>query len=95
MTQAGVNAKRRNSKLTKYRKMIETGILKILPLTYSQLIKYAKCDNSLERELHLKEARRIIPDELKEALEKTIISNVADRNKKLFIFNTLDSDFER
>ena len=68
--------------------MIETKRLKILPLTYSQLIKYAKCNNSLERELDLEKFQRIIPPELREALDKTIIPNVADKNKN-YLYSTL------
>jgi RimJ/RimL family protein N-acetyltransferase len=69
-------------------KMITTKQLIIVPLTYSQLIKYVKCDNSLERELNLKEFPRIIPNELQEALENTIIPNVADTNKN-YLYSTL------
>lgn len=68
--------------------MINTKRLIIRPLTYNQLVKYAKCDNSLEKELNLNPNSRIISDELKEALENTIIPNVADKNKN-YLFSTL------
>lgn len=58
--------------------MIETKRLIIKPLTYNQLLKYVMADNSLETELNLNETSRIISAELKEALEKTILPNVAD-----------------
>lgn len=58
--------------------MIETERFILKPLTYEQLIKYIKDDNSLETELHLNSTSRIISPELKEALEKTILPNVAD-----------------
>jgi YesN/AraC family two-component response regulator len=64
--------------------MIETKRLFIIPLTYGQLIKYVQCDNSLERELGLKESRRVIPDALKEALGSTILPNVVNKNKNYF-----------
>ncbi|MBK8500784.1 MAG: GNAT family N-acetyltransferase [Saprospiraceae bacterium] len=68
--------------------MIETERLILRPLSYEQLIKYAKCDNSLETELNLSESSRTISTELKEALEQTILPNVADRNKD-FLFSTI------
>jgi [ribosomal protein S5]-alanine N-acetyltransferase len=68
--------------------MIETERLIIVPLTYSQLVKYSKCDNSLEQELNLNETSRIISDELKEALEQTILPNVADTTKN-YLYSTL------
>lgn len=68
--------------------MINTKRLKIVPLTYNQLVKYAKCDNSLEKELNLNPNSRTISDELKEALENTILPNVADATKN-YLFSTL------
>jgi ribosomal-protein-alanine N-acetyltransferase len=68
--------------------MIETTRLILKPLTYDQLIKYIKCDNSLEAELNLSETSRPVPPELKEALEQTILPNVADETKN-YLFSTL------
>lgn len=68
--------------------MIETERLLLIPLTYEQLINYVKCDNSLEVELNLYPTSRTISPELKEALEQTILPNVADVNKN-YLFNTL------
>jgi len=68
--------------------MIETKRLIIVPLTHSQLKKYIRCDNSLEEELNVGKSHRIIPYELMEALENTIIPNVADRNKN-YLYSTL------
>lgn len=68
--------------------MIETERLILKPLTYDQLIKYIKADNSLEIELKLNETSRTISTELKEAFEKTILPNVADRTKD-YLFSTL------
>lgn len=73
--------------------MIETERLILKPLTYEQLVKYTKCDNSLEEELNLNETSRTISPELKEAFEQTILPNVADK-KKLFVFDTLDGNFK-
>ena len=68
--------------------MIETNRLILRPLDYSQLIKYMMCDGSLELELHLKVSLRSISPELKEALEQTILPNVADPSKN-YLFSTL------
>jgi RimJ/RimL family protein N-acetyltransferase len=68
--------------------MIETERLILIPLTHGQLIKYVKLDNSLETELNLNETSRTISPELMEALEQTILPNVADPNKN-YLFSTL------
>jgi len=68
--------------------MIETERLILKPLSYEQLIKYIKCDNSLEEELKLKESSRTISSELKEAFEQTILPNVADKTKN-YLYSTL------
>jgi [ribosomal protein S5]-alanine N-acetyltransferase len=68
--------------------MIETNRLNIKPLTYSQLVKYIACDNSLEAEMELNETSRSISPELKEALEQTILPNVADTSKN-YLYSTL------
>lgn len=68
--------------------MIETERLILKPLTYDQLVKYTKCDNSLEEELNLNKTSRIISPELKEAFEQTILPNVADKTKD-FLYSTL------
>lgn len=68
--------------------MIETERLFIKPLTYSQLIKYLKDDNSLEAELNLNATSRTISPELKEALEQTILPNVLNTNKN-YLYSTL------
>lgn len=68
--------------------MIETEHLILKPLTYEQLIKYIRCDNSLEEELNLNETTRTISPELKEAFEQTILPNVADKTKN-YLYSTL------
>jgi len=68
--------------------MIETERLILKPLTYEQLVKYIKCDNSLEVELNLNETSRTISAELKEAFEQTILPNVADKSKN-YLYSTL------
>jgi len=68
--------------------MIETERLILKPLTYEQLIKYIKCDNSLEAELKLNKTSRTISDELKEAFEQTILPNVADKSEN-YLYSTL------
>src|SRR5664279_2246538 len=47
-----------------------------------------RLDNSLETELNLNETSRGISPELKEALEQTILPNVADKGKN-YLFSTL------
>lgn len=66
----------------------ETERLRIIPLTYGQLQKYVKTDHSLERELGLNDTERSISKDLKEALEQTILPNVADPDKD-YLFCTL------
>jgi RimJ/RimL family protein N-acetyltransferase len=68
--------------------MIETKRLTIKPLTYGQLVKYIRNDNSLETELHLNPTSRSISPDLKEALEQTILPAVADSTKN-YLFSTL------
>jgi RimJ/RimL family protein N-acetyltransferase len=68
--------------------MIETERLIIKPLTYEQLTKYVRLDNSLETELDLNATSRTISADLKEALEQTILPNVADSNKN-YLFSTI------
>jgi ribosomal-protein-alanine N-acetyltransferase len=68
--------------------MIETTRLIIKPLTYDQLVKYIKCDHSLEAELNLNETSRTISPELKEAIEQTLLPNVADKTKD-YLYSTL------
>ena len=68
--------------------MIETERLILKPLTYEQLLKYVKCDNSLENELGLNATSRVISPALKEAFEETILPNVADTTKD-YLYSTL------
>jgi ribosomal-protein-alanine N-acetyltransferase len=68
--------------------MLETERLFIKPLVYGQLIKYIKCDNSLEKELNLIPGSRSLSPELQEALEQTILPNVADASKN-YLYSTL------
>ena len=68
--------------------MIETKRLILKPLTYNQLLKYVMADNSLETELNLDKTSRIISPELKEALENTILPNVANTQKD-YLYSTL------
>jgi hypothetical protein len=56
--------------------MIETERHILIPLTYNQLLKYIKCDNSLEEELNLNKTSRTISPELKEALEQTKLRTI-------------------
>jgi ribosomal-protein-alanine N-acetyltransferase len=68
--------------------MLETPRLILRPLTYTQLLKYIKCDHSLEAELGLNPTLREMAPALVEAFEQTILPNVADPAKN-YLFNTL------
>lgn len=68
--------------------MVETERLLIRPLTYDQLLLYRKGDHSLERELGLEDSLYIISPELLEALDETILPNVADTTTN-HLFSTL------
>jgi ribosomal-protein-alanine N-acetyltransferase len=68
--------------------MIQTKRLNIKPLTYDQMAKYVKADNSLEAELNVNKTTNIIVPKLKDALENTIFPNLADP-KKNYLFSTL------
>lgn len=68
--------------------MIETKRLLLKPLTHDQLVKYLRCDQSLEKELNLADSSRTVSPELKEALEQTILPNVADPTKN-YLYGTL------
>jgi RimJ/RimL family protein N-acetyltransferase len=67
--------------------MIETERLVIKPLSYEQVTKYMRLDNSLETELKLSaSSSRTISNDLKEALENSILPNVADSNRNYLYF---------
>jgi RimJ/RimL family protein N-acetyltransferase len=68
--------------------MPETRRLIIKPLSYEQLVQYARCDNSLESALNLKATSRTVSPELKEALVKTILPNVKKSGKN-YLYSTL------
>jgi [ribosomal protein S5]-alanine N-acetyltransferase len=68
--------------------MIETARLIIIPLTHSQLLQYRMNDGSLDAALNLRPSKRIISDELQEALELTILPNVSAQGKN-HLFSTL------
>ncbi|KAF5059520.1 Acetyltransferase (GNAT) domain protein [anaerobic digester metagenome] len=57
--------------------MIETERLLIRPLSYAQLLKYSLADRSLEQELNVQSLPAGLTPELKEALETSILANVA------------------
>ena len=74
--------------------MIETLRLTLKPLTYDQLLKYIRCDHSLESELGLNPSDRTIEPALVEALEQTILPHVADPARN-YLFNTLWTAIDR
>ncbi len=68
--------------------MIETKRLILKPLTYNQLVKYSNSENSLEIDLNLNKTSKKISPALKEAIEQTILPNVADKTKN-YLYSTL------
>ena len=66
--------------------MIETERLILKPLNHSQLEKYIKLDGSLEKDLKTRLAKREISDDLMEALEFSILPNVANPLKNHLFF---------
>lgn len=68
--------------------MISSDRLVLKPLTHDQLVKYIKNDNSLETTLKLNPSHKTISPQLQEALEETILPNVADTGKN-HLFSTL------
>ena len=66
--------------------MIETERLILKPLNHSQLEKYIKLDGSLEKDLKTTLAKREISDDLMEALELSILPNVANPLKNHLFF---------
>ena len=83
-----VEHRKQNFTYFKQINVIETKRLILKPLTYEQLIKYVKCDHSLETELRLNKTTRTISPELKDAFEQTILPNVADKSKN-YLYSTL------
>ncbi|MFD2512265.1 GNAT family N-acetyltransferase [Pontibacter locisalis] len=67
---------------------LTTDRLLLLPLTHNQLELYLQADNKLEEELGLARAQRVIPQELAEAFQETILPAVADKSKN-YLFTTL------
>lgn len=68
--------------------MVETKRLLIKPLTLGQLEMYIRNDFSLEMELKVSHFTRTISSELQEAIEQTILPNVADLSKN-YLYSTL------
>ncbi|MDR1055330.1 MAG: GNAT family N-acetyltransferase [Prevotellaceae bacterium] len=68
--------------------MIESEHLIITPLTYNQLLKYIKLDGSLEVELGVEPVRRVMSDDFKDAIEKSIIPAVANPDNN-YLYYTL------
>jgi len=68
--------------------VIETKRLILKPLTYQQMLKYIKNDNSLEAELTLNNSSMELSPLLKEALAQSILPSLKDGNKD-YLFSTL------
>lgn len=68
--------------------MVETDRIKIVPLTYPQLIKYLKADNKLEDELGLEKTGRIISEEVKDMVENFTLPKMKGVNRHNYLFYT-------
>ena len=68
--------------------MVETARLKIIPLTYPQLIQYLKADNKLENEFRLTNTGRMISDDVKEMVETFTLPKMKGVNKHTYLFYT-------
>jgi len=68
--------------------MIETDRLILKPLLHDQLLKYIRDDHSLEKEFGLLPTKKNISKSLHDALQKTILPNVFDKDKD-YLYHTL------
>ncbi len=68
--------------------MVETDRLKIIPLTYPQLIKYLQADDKLEDELGLPKTGRIISEDVKDMVEYFTLPKMKGINKHNYLFYT-------
>lgn len=68
--------------------MVETDRLKIIPLTYPQLIKYLQGDDKLEEELELTKTGRIISEDVKDMVEYFTLPKMKEVNKHNYLFYT-------
>lgn len=66
--------------------MIETERLKLIPLTYKQLVMYVQCDNTLEENLQLNENKRVLSPLLANVLARTILPKVANKQNNALYF---------
>ncbi|MCX2474224.1 GNAT family N-acetyltransferase [Pedobacter sp. MC2016-05] len=68
--------------------MIETDRLILKPLLHDQLLKYIRDDHSLEKEFGLLPTKKNISKSLHDALQKTILPIVFDKDKD-YLYHTL------
>ncbi len=68
--------------------MVETNRLKIIPLTYPQLITYLKAGDKLEDELALTRTGRIVSEEVKDMVEHFTLPKMKGVNKHNYLFYT-------
>jgi ribosomal-protein-alanine N-acetyltransferase len=68
--------------------MVETDRLKIIPLTYSQLIKYLQADNKFEDQLGLTRTGRIMNEDVKDMVENFTLPKMKGVNKHNYLFYT-------
>ena len=68
--------------------MVETDRIKIVPLTYPQLVKYLKADNKLEAELGLEQTGRIVSEDVKDMVENFTLPKMKAGNRHNYLFYT-------
>lgn len=73
---------------------VETSRLSIIPLSHKQLINYIKLDGSLETELAVKNNHREVHDELRDAIEHTLVPGLQANPDKV-LYSTLWTIIDR
>lgn len=68
--------------------LIETHRLKIIPLTYHQLLDYLQANNKLEDAFGLARTGRIIAEDVKDMVEDYTLPRMKTANKENYLFYT-------
>ena len=68
--------------------MVETDRLKIMPLSYKQLIKYLNANNILEHELGLASSERFVSAEVKNMIQNFALPRIRKANADNYLFCT-------
>ena len=68
--------------------MLETARLKIIPLTYPQLVKYLRAEDRLENELGLEKTGRLIAEDVKDMVENFTLPKMKSPGKHSYLYYT-------